>query len=64
MSEQEEIIRHRTEKGGIDFTVGFFNRLKQQKIVTGLLFMQMQKNIKKKMAQGLGYLNFFIFFFF
>lgn len=52
MREQEKIMNYRREKGELDFTVGFYNRIKQQALISHLLFMQMEKIIKKKMAKG------------
>ena len=40
-------------KGELDFTVGFLNRLKLQALVSKLLHTQIEKIIKRKMAQGL-----------
>lgn len=43
---------YRREKGELDFTVGFYNRLKQQALIAHLFYIQIEKIIKRKMAQG------------
>lgn len=42
----------RLKKGPLDFTVGVLNRLKQQALVSHLLYLQIQKIIKRKMSKG------------
>lgn len=57
MKDQEEVMRYRMGKGEMDYTIGFLNRIKQQQLITTLLYMQMQKIIKRKMSQG--FFNYF-----